>query len=71
MNKIQKTHSGWNWKILRMAFSKKNQTQITLKTPKKQKPQFKVMYGNLKWKKFWKQTIGRFEKKIKKDIFEN
>ena len=34
MNKIQKTHSGWNWKILRMAFSKKSKTQNrTPKTP--------------------------------------
>ena len=35
MNKIQKTHSGQNWKILRMAFSKNSKTQKwPPKTPK-------------------------------------
>jgi len=37
MNKIQKTHSAWNWKILRMAFSKNSKIKYDPKTSKTQK----------------------------------
>ena len=71
MNKSQKTYSGQNWKIIRMAFSKFPKTKKYSKTKKVQKLHIKKnIWKGFKWKTFRKQNIVKM-KNIKNDIFLN
>jgi len=64
MNKSHKTHSGWNWKILRMAFLKNSKAQkLPQKHPQNKTSKIqKLIEGGLKSEKFRKQIVVRIEK---------
>ena len=64
MEKVQKTKSNQNWKILRMTFSKISKPQKwPPKHPKSKKQKIQnVIEGGLKSKKFRKQDIIRIKK---------